>query len=248
VSQVNFYYASFPLPDRPTVTRAEFRQITPVGRMQVFGFGLFNRDRGQVAQFFAREKYRPAFQEAGVLVQENRGAFPRAFAVPDAIIAPDAQSALELMTHGPLQPRRQVVLENGDVGPDGWPVLAAPRWASGDRLGPPYGEVQIVEYESGLVSVEAESAGGYLVLTDAYYPGWRAYVDGEEAPIYRGDYLFRAVPLPPGRHLVQFRFAPASFETGLTIARLALMVLGLALLVTFSPVGRIAGPSWLRAP
>lgn len=241
--QVHLYYTSFDLPDRPRIERAEFRQIGPVGRMQVFGFGFFNKDRGLVAQFFDREKYRPVLQQAGVLVQENRASFPRAFAVPEAVVAPDAEAAMSLLAHGPLQPRRQVVLEApGPAASSPAPSVAA----DGDRLGAPYGQVDVVEYRNEQVSLEASSDGGYLVLTDAYYPGWRAYVDGVETPIYRGDYLFRAVELPPGRHLVQFRYQPESFETGLAIARLTLALLGLALLVTLAPAAWARRPSWPR--
>ena len=52
------------------------------------------------------------------------------------------------------------------------------------------------------------------MLTDPYYPGWRAFVDGEETPILRADYLFRAIALPPGSHEVRFVFAPPSLQRG----------------------------------
>jgi hypothetical protein len=66
------------------------------------------------------------------------------------------------------------------------------------------------------VDVQADApAGGFLVLTDPYYPGWHAFVDGQEAPILRADYLFRAVALGPGSHLVRFAFTPTSFERGI---------------------------------
>jgi uncharacterized membrane protein YfhO len=137
-----------------------------------------------------------------------------------------------------------VVLENPDA-PE-LPLSGAVR--DGDPLGSPYGEVRLVGYKAGTVDVEATTNGGYLVLTDAYYPGWRAYVDGAETPLYRGDYLFRAVALPPGRHLVQFRYEPASFATGLTISRLAAALAALGVIVSFAPRSRLARLPWLRAP
>jgi hypothetical protein len=239
---VNLYYAAFALPDRPTITRAEFRQTSPKGRMQVFGFGIFNRDRAQVAQFFDRQKYRTAFHDSEVLVQENRAAFPRAFVVPEAVVARDANSALELLAHGALQPRRQVVLEREDLSRQ---TRARPRARQAPRtdpLGTPYGDAAIVDYRGEQVAVQAASDGGYLVLTDAYYPGWKAYVDGRETALLRADYLFRAVALPPGRHLVEFRYQPESFEAGLAITRLALLLATLVLLISFIPAGRIARP------
>ncbi len=58
----------------------------------------------------------------------------------------------------------------------------------------------------------------HLVLTDALLPGWRAFVDGEEAPLQRAYYLFRAVPLSPGEHTVEFVYVPESFCVGLFLS------------------------------
>ena len=85
-------------------------------------------------------------------------------------------------------------------------------------------EVEIVLYEPERVVVEAHLAEeGYLVLTDAYYPGWRALVDGREVPIHRADVLFRAVRLPAGRHRVEFIYDPLSFKIGAVISLAALL-------------------------
>ena len=59
---------------------------------------------------------------------------------------------------------------------------------------------------------------GYLVLTDAYYPGWVATVDGQPANIERADILFRAVKIPAGQHRVEFRYQPQSFIIGAAIS------------------------------
>ena len=69
---------------------------------------------------------------------------------------------------------------------------------------------------------------GRLVLTDSYYPGWRAWVDGRPAPIERADDAFRAVRLPPGEHAVEMRYEPASFRVGMFISLLALAALAAA--------------------
>ena len=59
---------------------------------------------------------------------------------------------------------------------------------------------------------------GYLVLTDAYYPGWTATVDGQPAEIERADIMFRAVKVPAGQHRVELRYQPQSFSLGLLIS------------------------------
>ena len=55
---------------------------------------------------------------------------------------------------------------------------------------------------------------GYLLLTDAYYPGWVARVDGEPVDILRADLMFRAVALGPGTHAVEFVYEPVSVKGG----------------------------------
>jgi len=69
----------------------------------------------------------------------------------------------------------------------------------------------------------AASRPALLVVTDLDYPGWQATVDGLPAPIYRANYLFRAVPVPPGAHTVVMRFDPLSVRVGLAASLLTLL-------------------------
>ncbi len=90
--------------------------------------------------------------------------------------------------------------------------------------------VSMVSYQPERVVVQAHlGAPGYLVLTDAYYPGWKALVDGRPAKIERADYYFRAVYLEEGEHTIEFVYAPLSFKVGVVIslASLAFVILGL---------------------
>ena len=63
-----------------------------------------------------------------------------------------------------------------------------------------------------------------LVMTEIYYPGWRATVDGVETPILRADYAFRAVPVRAGSHRVEMIFDPWSVKIGIGITLAALCV------------------------
>jgi hypothetical protein len=245
--QVNLYYSAFTLPDRPTIKRAELRVSGSGARFRLYGFGLFNRDRSQMAQFFPREKYRAVFQADGVRVDENRAVFPRFFVVRDSVLVNSAQEALELLADGPLRPHQEVVLEQDDPG-----VVAESDGGSGappESEDQPYGQATLVDAGDEELAIQASAPeGGYLVVTDAHYPGWTATVDGEDADILRADYLFRAVRLPPGDHFVQLRYQPRSFETGLTIARLALALVMLGLLVSFASADTGRPSGWLRTP
>lgn len=72
---------------------------------------------------------------------------------------------------------------------------------------------------------------GYLLLNETYYPGWSAFVDGEESTVYRANYDFKAVALPSGSHRVRFVFRPVSFQVGLAVTLLTLV--GLMLFLWF---------------
>lgn len=88
------------------------------------------------------------------------------------------------------------------------------------------------------VTVRVTTRGaGYLVLSDAYFPGWRATVDGRDATVLQADLAFRAVYLPAGGdHTVIFRYRPVWWPVGWIVA-------GLTALGT---VGLLAVPPLLR--
>jgi len=71
-----------------------------------------------------------------------------------------------------------------------------------------------------VVQVSAEGVA-WLVLSDVWYPGWSAFVDGTEVEVLKGDYLFRAVHVPGGRHIVTFVYSPWSFPVGLVLSLVA---------------------------
>jgi hypothetical protein len=71
------------------------------------------------------------------------------------------------------------------------------------------------------------SNGGYLVVSESWYPGWRARVDGADAAVERADYAMLGVRLPPGAHLVELWYAPHGFTAArwATLAGALLLVL-----------------------
>jgi uncharacterized membrane protein YfhO len=70
-----------------------------------------------------------------------------------------------------------------------------------------------------------------LVLSDSWYPGWQATLNGQDVPIERANILFRAVAVPAGQHTVEFRFAPASVRRGLLLSVGSVVALVLVALV-----------------
>jgi hypothetical protein len=71
------------------------------------------------------------------------------------------------------------------------------------------GTVRILLYENTNIEIEADApSGGFVVLNDVWHPWWRASVDGKPVDILKANVLFRAVAVPPGKHIVRFRFEP----------------------------------------
>jgi hypothetical protein len=64
-----------------------------------------------------------------------------------------------------------------------------------------------------------------LVLADTYFPGWHATVDEKPAYIYKVNAFFRAVVVPAGEHVVEYKYDPVSLNAGLAVAALSMMAL-----------------------
>lgn len=78
---------------------------------------------------------------------------------------------------------------------------------------------EIVSYAPERVAIRAKTdTAALLVLTDTFFPGWYARVDGAETPILRANYLFRAVVLPAGEHEVVFEYKPTGFRIGALVS------------------------------
>jgi hypothetical protein len=160
-----------------------------------------------------REKgWRSVFQDvrSAEVVYENPAPVPRAYVAHRVLTAETEAAALEHVTESSFDPWQSVVLEVDRGSRD--PATE----------GPPITVGQVTSYEPTRVVIEADDpSGGYLVLTDTFYPGWRAYVDGRAEEIYRANYLFRGVHVPPGRHTVVFVYDPLTFKAGLVLCALA---------------------------
>jgi uncharacterized membrane protein YfhO len=64
-----------------------------------------------------------------------------------------------------------------------------------------------------IISVDAPTVG-WLVLSDTWYPGWKVFIDGERSKLYKANYAFKAVEVPPGNHEVIFEYNPVSIYIG----------------------------------
>ncbi len=137
------------------------------------------------------DDYRLVFS-AEVDVYENPHPMPRAFVVGAWEFAGNEEAALEAIRRSGFDPHRKVILCCAVSGPR--PPTPVPDFRA----------AEVLSYRPTEVVVRATGPGA-LVLADSFYPGWRA----EGFTLYRADYLFRGVLLPPGTHRVRFFYWPS---------------------------------------
>ena len=141
----------------------------------------------------------------GLDVYLNTAALPRALLAHRSQVVPDHAAAWDAIHAPDFDPAELVILEEGE------PLAADPI--------PGGSEIFFQRYDLNRVELVVRTpAAGYLLLSDVFYPGWRATVDGELAEILRADYLFRALYLSPGEHVIKMAFAPHSWYLGLAVS------------------------------
>jgi hypothetical protein len=163
----------------------------------------------------------PSYHGPDARIYRNPYAVPRAFLVDRQVVARGGDSALALLTSEGFPTRTTAVTEE-----------LLPGLATGTDGGRSPGSARLVEDERERVVVETDAARpALLVLTDSWYPGWKATVDGDEVPIHRVDYVQRGVSVPAGTHRVEFSYEPASVRAGFAVSGLALLTIAAATLL-----------------
>jgi len=92
--------------------------------------------------------------------------------------------------------------------------------------------ITVAEHHPNYLKYESQSqSDGLAVFSEIYYEkGWKASIDGKEAPILRADYVLRALNVPAGKHTIEFRFEPEAYTTGNTVTRICSILVVLTLL------------------
>jgi len=222
-----------------SMSNVSFRADAGLGRGDTLEL-LSNVNRRKLIDL-AGVKYVVAKQEDFELMEENNfkkvfesgslGVFENYEVVPRVFLASNYEGPPEVDSTGRTtkqidKERRKLIPEkllSGDFDFRNVLVLEEPSPISA-QYGP--GTAEITSYKPQEVIVKTDSAEPKLLfLSDNYYPGWKATVDGNEVKILRADYTFRAVPLVPGKHTVRFYFESRSFEIGAAVSLLGLVFL-----------------------
>jgi hypothetical protein len=141
---------------------------------------------------------------------------PRVWVTGNVLVEPDPSRALATLASTDFDPRASVILSDR-------PALPLDSSASGSAT--------VTSFQPGRLDLDVQASGpAMMVVSELYYPGWRATVDGKETPIYRADHALRAVMVPAGRHTVEMVFDPLSFRVGAIISLATILAAALVLL------------------
>jgi len=158
-------------------------------------------------------------------VYENRGYFPRGWIVHETALEPSPEKVPARMAEPGFDARRTALLQ-------------APL---DSELEPKQGEqaedVAFQSHRANRIELTTRAhSRGLLVLSEVYYPGWQATVNGRPAGMVRVDGLFRGIVVPPGESRVVLRYRPRSILAGALLTLLAFLgTLSLGIVAWLSP-------------
>ncbi|MDD5195669.1 MAG: YfhO family protein [Candidatus Omnitrophica bacterium] len=154
----------------------------------------------------------------GVFIYKNKNALPRVYWVPQAVPFTTIRESLEFLNSSRFAPAKMAAVN--DPFEKYIPECEAPNDNGGGV------NLKIVEHKPGkiLIDIYAEK-NGYLIFNEAYFPGWRAYIDTKEKKILLANGLVKCVFIPNGKHTVEFKYLPQSFIIGGCLTLFALIIL-----------------------
>jgi hypothetical protein len=163
----------------------------------------------------------PVYEAGGWKLVENPSGYSRAWLVHDAVVQPSEEEIFRRVCARDFDPRQTALLD----APLETPLEAGSTGNSG--------QVAVRSYEADRMELETQSeVRGLLVLSEMYYPGWRAEVNGAAAEIHKVDGALRGIVVPAGVSRVVLRYAPRSIAAGAALSLLTFI--GTLLLAVFN--------------
>ncbi len=208
----------FAQPTRPT--QIAVQRLATAANLVIEAMTLYDARTQMFAPLLPSDRGHFQLVHSGdVKIYENRQVRPRAYLVTQVLPAADAATALALVQNDIRVRQGLAAVVEGEIAAL-VPVANTPsaHQTTADRA-------TITHYSPERVVVETQSsAPAFLVLSDTAFPGWQARVDDQPAPLYTTNYLFRGVEVPAGSHIVTFDYLPTSWQMGLALSAVGLLL------------------------
>jgi len=169
-------------------------------------------EEGSYKKGYISDKFKLIFEEKSVAVLQNTKVLPRAFVVTQWEILDNEKEVLDRLINDGFPKDEKIILEE--------PFNL---FMQSDQ------NISKVEYltlgsNGQKINVSTQNPG-FLFISDTWYPGWKAFVDGKPTPIFMANYNFRAIPVTEGEHEVDIRYEPESFKKGAWVSLATLLIL-----------------------
>jgi len=148
-----------------------------------------------------------------IRIYQNPNVLSRAYLVSKVIVVKERKKVFKALCSDYFEPGKEIILEED--------VFHTKYHIPNTKY-----QIKTIDYQPNRIILYAFSPRDcILFLSETYYPGWKAYVDGQETKIYRANYIFRAIKFPAGNHKVEFIYFPITFKAGLLGSLLSLILL-----------------------
>ena len=212
--QLHQYAKRLSLPQSEKIKNLQIKWTYPSGVLQVHQINLFDRANQTTMPIGTMDlsaSWKKSIEQVpGTTLYINQQVMPRTWLVSETIALTPEQILSTIRTSQlpdgrVYQPQKMALVEDSTAAIQGISLT------SNDRA-------EILMLAETQVKIQTQAAAPtFLVLSDIYYPGWKATIDGQPTRIYQTNYVQRGVQVPAGEHVVEYRFEPMSFKIGAAI-------------------------------
>ncbi|MGH9767897.1 MAG: YfhO family protein, partial [Blastocatellia bacterium] len=213
--------------DRAEIERVEFEYVADGADLTIAHVALYDAMTGESRpldmMLAPPERWRLLGRFGEVELFENLKLLPRAWFVRSLAVAPE-EEVLQTIKSGRMK-------DGAAFDPAEVALFAREDFGFRDVVLPPAGEtkearVRITRYQPQRIELQTSNRQpGFLVLSETYYRGWEARIDGKRAPVERVNYALRGLAVPAGEHRIEFVFQSPSFRKGAVFSATGLILL-----------------------
>ena len=205
--------------DIPTSTDIYFRIFTnSVGEFSIKDLGIH-----EVVRYYS---YETVYDDGTAMILENKNFIPRFYFASEVRNVCSLEEAKNILweedvswDYGKFDIKTSALVEGMDFDKIKFNAKDA--------------DVSVIEYKNNEVTLETASEDdSFLIFSDTYYPGWRAYIDNIETKIYRTNGIIKGIYIPKGKHSVVFKYVPSYFWIGaiISLSTFILVIAGIVVL------------------
>jgi len=218
------YGATLPFGEELEIKHIEFQWVEPSAVISIQKISLFDEKAGKcyplspvMSDLTNPIRWRHVEDMGEVRVYENLRAMPRAWLVSEVVSA-KAEKILQTI-HSSLLPEGRIFNPSQTALVEEPFTFKAKEW---DEMA----TAKVVHLSDTRMEIHTNSLSpSFLVLSEVYYPGWKATIDGIPTHIFQTNYVLRGVMVPQGGHLIKFEFKPMSFYLGLATSMTGVVTL-----------------------